>query len=178
MRRTLAALLLLAPAMAGAECAPPPDRTAERASLLRDLVEAPDPLRGELATAEVWRFWFRAPDAEAQLLLDRGGVRMREGDFAVAKAEFTALIGYCPAFAEGWNQRAFARFLKGDLDGSLADIAEVLAREPAHFGALAGQVQIFLKQGKPERADEALRAALAVNPWIGERAILRDGERI
>ena len=49
---------------------------------------------------------------------------------------------------------------------SLADIQQVLAREPRHFGALAGLGMIMQEIGDDKRALEAFRKALAVNPHL------------
>ncbi|HEU0221355.1 MAG TPA: tetratricopeptide repeat protein [Paracoccaceae bacterium] len=176
--RLAALILVFAPLAASAECPAPPDHGAERDALLDALAAAPDPAQAALAAAGLWQLWFTAPDPKAQDLLDRAGLEIRSGDFAAAEALLGALVAYCPAYAEGWNQRAFARFLAGDLDGSLADIAEVLAREPAHFGALSGKVQILFRQGRVEEAQAVLRAALKINPWLPERVLLAPGEPI
>lgn len=159
-------LLLLAAGTARAECVLP-DRRAEAEALFAALAAAPDARRGAEATAAVWRFWFTAPDAVAQSLLSRGGERMRSGDFAAAEALFAELVAWCPGYAEGWNQRAFARYLRGDDAGSLADIAEVLAREPRHFGALAGKAAILHRLGRRDEAARVFAEARAINPWLG-----------
>lgn len=171
MRALLLVLLLAAPAASAADCADPPDRRAEKDALFSALVSAPDPVRGRIATLAIWRFWFTAPDALAQDLLDRGGLAIRASDLRTAEAAFAALIAHCPAYAEGWNQRALARFLAGNLAGSLADIDETLAREPAHFGALSGKAQILRRQGRDGEADRTLARALAINPWLAERIL-------
>ncbi|MGE5794806.1 MAG: tetratricopeptide repeat protein, partial [Bacteroidota bacterium] len=40
-------------------------------------------------------------------------------------------------------------------------------RNPAHFGALAGYGQIYLRLDEPEKALEYFKRALAVNPNMG-----------
>ena len=90
------------------------------------------------------------------------------------------LLAYFPDYAERWNQRAFARFLTGDLDGALADLGRTHELEPMRVGALAGSALTLLRQGRAELGQDALRAAVAVNPWITERYLLvpPPGEKI
>ena len=49
---------------------------------------------------------------------------------------------------------------------AMADIQEVLNREPRHFGALAGLGMILEEVGENKQALEAYRKALAVNPHM------------
>ena len=69
-----------------------------------------------------------------------------------------------PEFAEGWNKRATVYFLLGEDDMSLKDCAEVLKRNPRHFGVLAGYGQIYLRKGELQRSLEFFEQALAINP--------------
>lgn len=158
-------------------CPPLPERTEERSGLLEALKTTPDAASGRVAADAVWQFWMRAPDPESQRLLDLGMERRLSGDLTGSEAQLDALVNRCPDFAEGWNQRAFSRFLLGDLDGSLADIERTLALEPAHFGALSGQAQIYLRQGRRPLALFVIRKAVAVNPWMNERFLLESEGR-
>jgi Flp pilus assembly protein TadD len=56
--------------------------------------------------------------------------------------------------------------MKKDFDRSLADIHEVLKREPRHFGALSGLGMILQEVGDDKDALEAFRRALAVHPHL------------
>lgn len=132
-------------------------------------------MAGQAAANDVWAFWVRAPDDRAQMLLNEGMEGIRYGDLAGAEAVLGDLIAYCPDFAEGWNQRAFARFLIGDNAGSLADIEQALMREPAHFGALSGKIMILARQGKRQLARLVVIEALRVHPWLQEGALLGQG---
>jgi tetratricopeptide (TPR) repeat protein len=76
-----------------------------------------------------------------------------------------------PDYAEGWNQRATLYYMLDNLEASLADIDKVLAIEPRHYGALAGRVLIYLKQGKHDEALRDMRAALALHPYLNERRL-------
>ena len=43
--------------------------------------------------------------------------------------------------------------------------------EPRHFGALSGRVLIYLKQGKHADALKDMLAALAIDPYLSEKAL-------
>jgi tetratricopeptide (TPR) repeat protein len=79
---------------------------------------------------------------------------------------FSALIDHDPDFAEGWNARATAFFTVGDFGRSVADIAEVLKRNPRHFGALAGLAMILEQTDRPEAALKVWVAAKAIHPHL------------
>ncbi len=166
--------LCLLPFCAMAEPCPPSDAglVIERAPLFEALREAPDEMRGRELADGIWRSWHVAPDARAQSLLDTGARRVREADYAEAERILGELVAYCPDYPEGWNQRAFARFLAGDLDGTLEDLDRTLALEPMHFGALTGRALTLLRQGRAELAQQALRQAVEINPWVTERYLL------
>jgi Flp pilus assembly protein TadD len=53
-----------------------------------------------------------------------------------------------------------------DYGHSVADIREVLLREPRHFGALSGLGLILQEIGDDKHALEAYRRALAVDPHL------------
>lgn len=93
---------------------------------------------------------------------------MAAGELDAAIEHFTALIDHAPDFAEAYNARATAYYQTGDLGPSVADIAKALDLNPRHFGALSGLGMIFEEIGRPEKALEAYRAALSVNPHLSE----------
>ena len=128
-----------------------------------------DPDESVRATAEqaLWIVWSRSGDAAVDKLFARGLEEMNGGRFDDGIATFTRVIELAPAFAEGWNKRATLYFLVGDYRKSLADCDEVMKRNPAHFGALAGYGQIYLRLDEPEKALEYFKRALAVNPNMG-----------
>lgn len=137
-----------------------------------------DALFGRLATAdaaeaagierEIWIEWSKSGSPAMDLLLERGRTAMAAGAPEVAIEHLTALTDHAPDFAEGWNARATAYFQTGDLGPSVADIGRVLTLNPRHFGALAGLGMIFESLEKPEKALEAYRAALAINPHLAD----------
>lgn len=135
-----------------------------------------------LAEQGLWRLWSRSGDAAVDRLLAEGAASMQAGRLDEAIAAFGEVIRRRPAFAEGWNKRATARYLAGDYAGSLADCDEVLRRNPDHFGVLSGYGQIHFRLEQYERAIDYWRRALRVNPNLpgieanieGAEALLRE----
>ena len=81
-------------------------------------------------------------------------------------------MAYCPDYAEGYNQRAFVSFLAHDFEAALVDLEATLALNPRHIGALSGKALTLIGLGRREDGQATLRAALALNPWLSERALL------
>jgi tetratricopeptide (TPR) repeat protein len=120
----------------------------------------------------MWQLWTRAPDARAQDLLDSGMERREAYDLTKADALLTELVEYCPDYAEGWNQRAFVRFLDAQYALALEDLEVAVSLSPDHFAALAGQALTLMNLGRVEAGQSILRQALALNPWLPERGML------
>ena len=112
----------------------------------------------------LWLLWSRSGDAQIDALMARGTEHMQAGRYAEAVNAFTAVTKARPDFAEGWNRRATVYYLAGEFKRSIADCAEVLKRNPVHFGALAGLGQIHLALDEPEQALAWFRRALETNP--------------
>ena len=174
----LALSLLPGPAAAqnsdGAALCPASDEpvSARHPDLFDALKRAESEIAGLTAEDAIWRAWTTAPDEAAQTLLDDGMRRIRAADYTGAERQLDQLVTYCPRYAEGHNQRAFARFLQGRLDASLGDIETVLILEPKHFGALSGKIRILFQQGRIGLARATLAEALAIHPWLPERRAL------
>lgn len=148
--------------------------------LYRQLGAAPNPAEAQKLNDRIWRLWTEGPDERAgeqiqQIFRYR---RWRELDRALEIAN--ELIERLPNYAEGWNQKATILFEMGRFDESLAVIEQVLAREPKHFGALAGKAIILLRQGRVKLGQKALRRAVEIHPFLAERRFLVEppGERI
>ena len=117
-----------------------------------------------VAEQGLWQLWSRSGDEAVDAIFARGVDEMGGGRLDEAVATFSEVIRRKPDFAEGWNKRATALFLAGELRRSLADCDEVMKRNPLHFGALAGYGQIYFQLEQYERAIEYWKRALAVNP--------------
>jgi tetratricopeptide (TPR) repeat protein len=119
---------------------------------------------------EIWIEWSKSGSQALDLLLLRGRDALQMGDNQAAIAHFTALIDHDPSFAEGWNARATAYYNAGYFGPSIYDIAQTLALNPRHFGALSGLGMIFEGTDQPDKAIAAYKAALAIHPHLAGAA--------
>lgn len=165
--------LLAAPAFAET-CPPVTDHTDRLAEIVTQLQAAESQAEATPLNAALWELWLDAPDELAQEMLDEGMARRNNFDFLGARAAFDRLVDYCPDYAEGYNQRAFANFLARDLEAALVDLDKTLAILPTHTGALSGKALTLIGLGRNEEAQVVLRAALALNPWLQERTLLTE----
>ena len=173
----VAALLFAAPAAAQMT----QDQTAEAAApLLERLARAETELQSRPLENELWQLWSNGPDADATAALEEGRRRIRAYDLDGALAVLEPLTLAAPGFAEAWNQKAFAHFLKFEFDEALEDLDRTLEIEPRHFGALSGRALTLMRQGRMQLGQTALRDALKVHPFLPERALLIEpsGEEI
>jgi tetratricopeptide (TPR) repeat protein len=191
VRLVAGALLAALPMAAGAQPAPPdapqqprehqlekpptpPDRLpnvkADQSRgldfLFGALKAAPDEASAKHVEARIWAQWLATPSDTAQLLMTRAKAAVDARQFDVALELLDAVVKLRPDYTEAWNRRATVYYLKDDYGHALHDIEQVLAREPRHFGALAGLGMILRELGDDKRALDAFRKALAVNPHL------------
>ena len=130
---------------------------------------------------EIWTIWTRYPDDQAiNRQMDRAIKIMNAGRLDDAEAIFSAIISREPAFAEAWNKRATVLFFMGEFEKAKYDIAQTLALERNHFGALAGLGMVEVHLGNPKAALEAYRRAALINPHLQDvqQAISRLEEKL
>lgn len=139
------------------------DRQGQLDALFAQLLTADDS-NWKALEDEIWALWARSGSASMDLLLKRGQDALEAGDLNRAIDHLSALTDHAPNFAEGWNARATAFYMAGELGLSLDDIARTLALEPRHFGALSGLGLILEELGEETRALEAYQHALAIHP--------------
>jgi len=142
------------------------DRARGLDFLFGALKAAPDDVSARHVEARIWALWMQTPSDTAALLMVRAKAAMDAQQIDVALKLLDAIIKLRPDYTEAWNRRATLYYLQNDYARSLADIQQVLAREPRHFGALAGLGMIMQDLGDEKRALEAFRKALAVNPHL------------
>ncbi len=141
MRHLLLLAALLAPLPALAQGASPPatrpdGRRGETDALLDALKKAETEQSAASFEAKLRESWLRAGAPVAALLLGKGTRNLRNDADEEALDDFDAALVIDPDYMEAYNRRATARATLGDYRGALADIQEVLKREPRHFGAL------------------------------------------
>src|SRR3984885_6769172 len=144
----------------------PADRTRGLDFLFGALKAAPDEASAKHVEGRIWALWLQTPSDTVALLMTRAKVAMDAQNPDVALKLLDAVIRLRPDYVEGWNRRATLYYLRNDYTRSLEDIEQVLAREPRHFGALAGLGMIMQDLGDDKRALDAFRRALAVNPHL------------
>jgi tetratricopeptide (TPR) repeat protein len=142
------------------------DRTRGLDFLFGALKAAPDEASAKHVEARIWALWMQTPSDTAALLMTRAKAAMDTQNIDVALKLLDSVVKLRPDYVEGWNRRATLYYLKNDYVHSMEDIQQVLAREPRHFGALAGLGMIMQDIGDDKRALDAFRKALAVNPYL------------
>ena len=161
LNRIVAALLPLFLTCAAVQA----EDVAKLDGLFERLKSAEEGEAGRIET-EIWIEWSKSGSPALDLLLQRGRDAMDLGDIPAAIEHFSAIIDHDPNFAEAWNARATAYFMAGEFGPSVADIGTVLTLNPRHFGALSGLAMILEETGKPERALDVYRAAIAIHPHM------------
>ena len=138
-------------------------RIDDQPLLLKRLHDESPFVRG-FAEQGLWLLWARSGEAEIDRLMATGVDQMQAGRHREAIATFSGVIRRKPDFAEGWNKRATVHYLAGDYPKSLADCAEVIKRNPSHFGALSGYGQVYFQLEEYDQAIRWWKRALEVNP--------------
>ena len=144
------------------------DQTDPRLPGLFDSLRTATNAAAAQATADrIWRIWSENPDnALLTQTLNEGVAQMNAGRLREAERLFTSVIEADPDFAEAWNKRATLYFLMGAYDLSKRDIAQTIAREPQHFGALSGLGLVETHIGNYDAALKAYEQAAAIHPFM------------
>lgn len=127
---------------------------------------APDDTSAKAIEQRIWAQWMVSPSDTTNLLMTRVRTAIEAKDMDLAIKLLDGIVKIRPDYLEGWNRRATLFYMKKDYGRSLADIREVLRREPRHFGALAGLGLILQDIGDDKRALDAYRRALDVYPRL------------
>jgi tetratricopeptide (TPR) repeat protein len=127
---------------------------------------APDLASAKAIEGRIWAVWIASGSDTCNLLMSRVKDATDDKDYDLAIKLLDAIIAIKPSYVEAWNRRATVYYLKQDYAHSIADIAEVLAREPRHFGALSGLGMMLQEIGDDKDALDAYRKALAIDPHL------------
>ena len=144
----------------------PGDRGRGLDFLFGALKVAPDAASAKHVEGRIWALWTATPSDTTMLLMTRARTAVEKKQVDVAIRLLDRVVRLKPDYVEGWNRRAALHFLQNDYAKALADIREVLLREPRHFGALTGLGMIMQEVGDDRRALDALRKALEINPHL------------
>jgi tetratricopeptide (TPR) repeat protein len=146
--------------------APKGDRTRNIDFLFDALRAAPDADIAKQVENRIWAIWLASGSDTADLLMSRVKAAIEAKDTKLAIQLLGSIIDIRPDYIEAWNRRATLFFALKDYGRAMADIQEVLNREPRHFGALAGLGMILEEVGEDKQALDAYRKALAINPHM------------
>jgi|SRR5689334_6659341 len=130
------------------------------------LKAAPDETSAKSIEERIWALWLVSGSDTCNLLMTRAKQAIDGEKYDVALRLLDAIIEIRPSYVEAWNRRATVFFLKKDYGHALADLRQVLAREPRHFAALAGLGAIMQDVGDDKGALDAYRRALAIDPHL------------
>lgn len=171
----LSAAIAVSNPLSAQTCPEAADHVAEVDALVAQIQKAETEQEARAISNQMWELWTDAPGEQAQALLDRGMRRREAWDLLGALETFNTLVEFCPAYAEGYNQRAFVNFLRQNFSAALVDLDAAIALSPNHVAALSGRALTLLGLGRTEEAREALTEALVLNPWLPERHLLAPG---
>ena len=133
--------------------------------LFADLAVAASDGESHAIIRDIWAYWLADTDDSVNVRMMRTGIGlMQTMDLPDAESTFTRIINRDENFTEAWNKRATIRYMMGNLDGSESDIAEVLKREPRHFGALSGLAMINIRRGDLLAALNLYENILLIDP--------------
>jgi len=144
----------------------PPAKTPaeERADLYARLAASKDADETEGIIGRLLHSYSESGSDTGDLLLHRARQAIGVERYSDALKILDQTIALLPDWAEGWNARATARYLDDDYNGSMADIAQTLKREPNHLGALMGMGAILEARGKRDDALKVYERALTIAP--------------
>ena len=142
------------------------DPMSDLDTLFAALKIAPDEDSAKAIEQRIWAVWMISGSDTCNLLMARVKAATDAKDYDLALKLLDAVVEINPGYVEGWNQRATIYYLKDDYAHAIADIGEVLKREPRHFGALSGLGVILQEIGDDKDALNAYRDALKIDPHL------------
>lgn len=145
---------------------PKGDRLRNLDFLFGALKVAPNEESAKAIEERIWAVWMVSPSDTTNLLMSRVRTAVEQKDADLALKLLDGIVKIRPDYVEAWNRRATLYYMKKDYGRALADIREVLRREPRHFGALSGLGLILQDIGDDKHALEAYRRAIDVYPRL------------
>jgi tetratricopeptide (TPR) repeat protein len=146
----------------------PKSRAEQLDELFATLAASENGEAAKAAERGILRLWLESGSDTIDLLMNRALAATDEEEYPLALDFLDRIITLEPGYAEGWNRRATIHFLNDDYGKAIADLEQVLAIEPRHFGALAGLGTMLRELGHEQLALDAYRQALALDPVMSE----------
>lgn len=147
--------------------APPTENLSPAAkidSLLAQLKRESNPDKAKSIAEEIQTDWSSSGSPTVDLLLQWASEAVEKKNNGAALDFLDRATIIDPDFTGAWHQRATLHYTMGDPRKAMADISEVLKREPRHFGAIAGMVAILMEAEEDAAAEKALAQYLAIYP--------------
>ncbi len=119
-----------------------------------------------MAEHALWSIWFRCGSDCANRAIMRGLECLSKREYDEAVGHFTHAIERDPDFAEAYNQRAIAHYLKEEYEESAQDCRHTIQLMPCHFGAWAGLGHCDAHLHRHAEAIECYEKALEINPHL------------
>lgn len=152
-------------------------RDPQLAVLFEQLMDAElDTTKARAIEGQIWTLWQSSGSETTDLLLARADEFLLEEAFDPAIRLLDEVVSLSPGYAEGWNKRATAYFMRDNYKAALQDVERTLRLEPRHFGAWSGLGTILLAMGEDARALHAYQKALKINPHLSE--IVKEAKRL
>ncbi len=133
-------------------------------SLLARLKRESDPDKAKSIAEEIQTDWSESGSPTVDLLLQWASEAVEKKNNGAAMDFLDRATIIDPDFTGSWHQRATLHYTMGDPRKAMADINEVLKREPRHFGAIAGMAAILMEAEQDALAEKALEQYLAIYP--------------
>lgn len=144
----------------------PRDKRAQLDATFEALRLAPDEASAKILAERLDNLLSETNSTGADILLARANLAAEAKQYDLSVALLDEVVEQDPDSLAGFSRRATVLYLQDDYSGAMADIREVLAREPRHFTILLGMAMILRELGDDAHALEAARRALAINPHL------------
>ncbi|WP_182085356.1 hypothetical protein [Aureimonas sp. ME7] len=174
----------VSPDVSGDAAEKPPAAAESRSErldrLFGELRREGDAQKAGALAEQIQTTWNESGSATIDLLMLRSAQAIAKKDAGAAMDLLDQAIVLQPDFAEGWNRRATLNYTQNRYGLSIADVGEVLKREPRHFGALMGLGAMLEELGRRREALDAYGRALAVYPSLkpAQDAVARLAEEL
>jgi tetratricopeptide (TPR) repeat protein len=153
----------------------PLDRDAMLEELYSQLSKAATPIDAKPIASTIETLWLRSGSDTIGLLMRRALKAMSEDKNELALKLLDAVVELSPAFAEGWNRRAYVFYKTNDYEHAVGDLRRALALEPNHYKALEGLGAILRESGQKKSALKVYEQILRIYPQApGAKEIFDD----